>query len=151
MPYRIAVRVVFSHEEKGLKMTNSFSPAILSTKTIHVLLLEDSETNIALISNSLAKERQITLTIARTLAEARARLAETSPDMVLADLMLPDGKGTELLSAEKDNAAFPIVILTGSGNEKEAVEAMKAGALDYLVKSQETLADIPRIVWRTLR
>lgn len=132
-------------------MDTPFPPSTLSMRMIHVLLLEDSETNIALIRDALAKDRQISLTVARTLAEAHARLAEMVPDLVIADLMLPDGKGTELLPADTEKAAFPIVVLTGSGNEKEAVEAMKAGALDYLVKSAETLTDIPRIVRRTLR
>jgi signal transduction histidine kinase len=44
-----------------------------------------------------------------------------------------------------------VLILTGSGNEAAAVRAMKAGALDYLVKSEATLRDMPHIVARALR
>lgn len=119
---------------------------------ISILLVEDSPTHIEMIRDALAvRDQQITLTVARTLAEARARLAEFQPDLVIADLFLPDGRGIDLLPAAREDTTFPVVILTGHGNEKEAVEAMRAGALDYLTKSLATLADMPHIVERTLR
>ncbi|MEJ2699966.1 MAG: ATP-binding protein, partial [Desulfuromonadales bacterium] len=61
------------------------------------------------------------------------------------------GKGTELLPGDREEATFPAILLTGSGDEYAAVEAFKAGAMDYLVKSAATLADIPYFVERTLR
>jgi PAS domain S-box-containing protein len=70
-------------------------------------------------------------------------LAKERFDLVLADLVLPDGLGTELL-AECGEADWPVVIMTSQGDEKAAVEAMKAGALEYLVKSQAALAELPR-------
>lgn len=123
-----------------------------SAKATRILLVEDSETSIAMIRTTLATgDRPILLTVAHDLAEARARLAKSLPDLAIVDLVLPDGKGTELLPADGEPAGFPIVVLTGSGNEQEAVEAMKAGALDYLVKSPQTLANMPHIVERSLR
>ena len=41
---------------------------------------------------------------------------------------------------------FPVLIMTSFGNERVAVDALKAGALDYIVKSPESFAEIPRIV-----
>jgi PAS domain S-box-containing protein len=117
----------------------------------HILLVEDSEMHAELIREALlAWSASVRISVVSSLTEARAFLAETTPDLALIDLMLPDGRGTELLPADRDQAVFPAVLLTASGDEQSAVEAMKAGALDYLVKSGATLADLPRIVDRTL-
>jgi len=126
--------------------------SMLSMNSIHILLVEDSATHVALIRAALAVQgREITLTLAGSLAEARARLADFRPDLAIVDLLLPDGNGIELLPTVKEDAPFAIVILTSQGNEQKAVNAMKAGALDYLVKSPETLAALPHIIKRALR
>jgi PAS domain S-box-containing protein len=71
--------------------------------------------------------------------------------LVIADWLLPDGQGIDILPAGQHDPPFPVVLMTGHGNEQVAVEAMKAGALDYVVKSAETLADMPHLVQRALR
>ncbi len=119
---------------------------------IHILLVEDFPLHIERISNALTvQDQRITLTVARTLAESRTRLQEFRPDLAIVDILLPDGSGIELLPPVREEMTFPIVILTGQGDEKEAVEAIRAGALDYLVKSEASLADMPHIVDRALR
>lgn len=123
----------------------------MDTDRMHILLVEDSETHIALIRAALEEDPRIVLTVARTIAEARVRLANWEPDLAIVDFMLPDGTGIELLSADVESAAFPVIIMTGGGDERVAVKAMKAGALDYLVKSPEVLADMPHIVERARR
>jgi diguanylate cyclase (GGDEF)-like protein/PAS domain S-box-containing protein len=62
--------------------------------------------------------------------------AETPPDLILLDYNLPDLSGIAFLErlAEVSSASVPTIMLTGEGNEGVAVEAMKAGAADYLVK-----------------
>ena len=130
----------------------SFSAQLLPEGTIHILLVEDSATHVALIRSALsAWDRPVDLTVAPTLAEAHARLAESSPDLAIVDLLLPDGRGVELLPSAREETTFPLMIMTSQGNEKEAVAAMRAGALDYLVKSAATLTEMPRIVERALR
>jgi len=124
----------------------------MNFKVRQILLVEDSQVHAEMIRESLlAWGEGIRVTVASTLAEARAFLAHVTPDIALVDLMLPDGRGTELLRADREEAPFPAILLTASGDEQTAVEAMKAGALDYLVKSVETLADLPRIIERSLR
>jgi DNA-binding NtrC family response regulator len=117
----------------------------------HILLVEDSEILAELIRETLQIwNAGARLSVVSNLTEARAFLAETTPDLALIDLLLPDGLGTDLLPAEREQATFPVVLMTASGDEQTAVEAMKAGALDYLVKSGATLTELPRIVERTL-
>ncbi len=124
----------------------------IAEERTRLLLVEDSAMHVSLIREALAvPDLRIDLTVASTLAEARARVAEKRPDLAIVDLLLPDGSGIEFLPAEREKATFPIVIMTSHGNEQKAVEAMKAGALDYLVKSAETLTVLPHVIMRTLR
>jgi PAS domain S-box-containing protein len=125
---------------------------MVNSKTTHILLVEDSETHAAIISEALeSAPNPAKLTVVQSLAEARFRLSESFPDLAIIDLFLPDGKGTELLPAAPEEVSYPAVIMTSHGDEQVAVEAIKAGVLDYIVKSAATLADIPRIVERALR
>lgn len=117
-----------------------------------ILLVEDSQSAAALISDSLlATSGQLAVTVATTIAEARAWLDYNTPDLAIVDLNLPDGKGTMLLPIDQSKAQFPIIIMTAAGSELEAVEAIKAGAVDYLVKTPEVIGSLPRIVDRALR
>lgn len=123
-----------------------------SEKKTTILVVDDSKTTVELIREAaMAGRGGIRLTVAYTLAEARMALTRFQPDLALVDLVLPDGSGTELLPANREEAGFPIVIMTAQGSEMEAVKAMKGGALDYLVKSPAILADIPAIIARSLR
>ncbi len=119
---------------------------------IDVLLVEDEEAHAELIRRSFeSRAGLMSLTAVATLRGARAYLAESTPSMALIDLVLPDGKGTELLPADGEDPEYPIVIMTSHGDEEVAVEAMKAGALNYIVKSGETLANMPQVVEGVLR
>ncbi len=124
----------------------------MKSQATRILLVEDSATHAAIIREALESEANpVKLTVVQSLAEARARLGESVPDLAIIDLLLPDGKGTELLPNDPEEAAYPALIMTSHGDEQAAVEAMKAGVLDYVVKSAETLVDMPRIVERALR
>jgi PAS domain S-box-containing protein len=124
----------------------------MDERTVNILLVEDSEHHAEMIGEALtAAAYGVNLTVVRSLAAARASVSASPPDLAIVDLMLPDGNGTELLSLESEDAGFPVVIVTGQGNEQAAVEAIKAGALDYVVKSAWMLADMPRIIARALR
>jgi signal transduction histidine kinase len=125
---------------------------VLDQDTLNILLVEDEEGHIQLILRAFESRFGVRLMVARTLCEARALLAETIPDLAIVDLFLPDGRGIELLAEQKGNDfPFPAVIMTSHGDEEVAVEAMKAGALDYLVKSEETFSQLPQFARRALR
>lgn len=119
---------------------------------IHILLVEDEEAHAELIRLAFESDAdRYRLTVASTLKEARRCAADSPPDLVITDLFLPDGRGTQFLADEEGDPRFPFVVTTGHGDEQSAVEAIKAGALDYVVKSAETLADMPHIAERALR
>jgi PAS domain S-box-containing protein/putative nucleotidyltransferase with HDIG domain len=121
--------------------------------TVQVLLVEDEPAHAELVRRAFEERGgEFQLSIVSCLAEARKYISfNHPPDLIIADWRLPDGDGLELLLADRDHLLSPIVMMTSHGNERIAVEAMKAGALDYVVKSEETLADMPHIVDRAIR
>jgi len=68
-----------------------------------------------------------------SLREARRTLATRTPDLVIANVQLTDGQGTEVLAAG-GNLPYPVLITSDKGGEQLAVEVMKAGAMDYVLK-----------------
>jgi len=72
---------------------------------------------------------------AASLHEAREMLHESEPDLVLCDLMMPDGSGLEFLRTMKSqNEAVPVIMITAYTSTQSAVSALKAGAYDYIAK-----------------
>ncbi len=119
--------------------------------TSDILLVEDEAGHAELVRRAFAAENNYRLTIAGSLEEARAALRYSQPAIIIADLLLPDGRGTELLPPGDETPACPLVVLTSHGSEEVAVEAMKGGAVDYVVKSAAVLSDMPRFAERALR
>jgi len=75
---------------------------------------------------------------AGSLSEGRRALEGFNPDICLTDLRLPDGSGIEFIrSARSDTTHRDVIVLTGNASIDTAIEAMKAGAFDYLVKPLE--------------
>jgi two-component system response regulator PilR (NtrC family) len=75
---------------------------------------------------------------AASVAEARAQLASGSYDLCLTDMRLPDGTGLELVAEIGQRyPALPVAMITAFGNVEAAVEALKAGAFDFLSKPVE--------------
>ena len=118
----------------------------------HILIVEDEEVHVALIRRGFGTEQEkYRLSVASTLADARRIIADDPPALAFVDWLLPDGKGAELLSGRDTAPALPIIIMTSYGTEQLAVDLMKAGALDYLVKSDVMFSEIVHIAERALR
>ncbi|MDD2542244.1 MAG: response regulator [Desulfuromonadaceae bacterium] len=119
---------------------------------IKILIVEDEAAHAESMQRELASSNMsVTITHVSSLSEYRASIAESVPDLAIMDLNLPDGKAVEVLTSPAEAGAFPILLMTSHGNEQVAVEAIKSGALDYVVKSPEAFALLPHIVTRALR
>jgi signal transduction histidine kinase len=104
-----------------------------------VLLVDDSPADRLAVRRALERDTESAwaLETAGSAEEALARIHAVLPDVVLMDYHLPGMTGLGLLrelQARYPAGAPAVVMLTGSGSERVAVEAMKAGAQDYLVK-----------------
>jgi DNA-binding NtrC family response regulator len=117
-----------------------------------LLIVEDEAAHAAAIQRAFQTEEPGTqIAVMGTLREFRQHSAGHPPDLALLDLNLPDGRAVEILTSPPEAGPFPIMVMTSYGNEQLAVEAIKAGALDYVVKSAEAFAMMPRTVERALR
>ena len=115
-----------------------------------ILVVEDEEAHAELIRRSFSDaDNGYELTVTGTLREARELIARREYDIVLTDYRLPDGDGKKMVASVA--GLFPVVMMTSQGNEQVAVESMKSGAVDYVVKTPETFESMPRIVERALR
>ena len=111
----------------------------MSSEPIKVLLVEDNLGDARLLYEGLeeALPEQFQMTHVRRLSEALEYLWEETCNVVLLDLGLPDSHGIDTLVVTRAQApGVPIVVLTGFQDEALAVEALKEGAQDYLVKGQ---------------
>src|SRR5436190_4730639 len=99
------------------------------------LLIIDDEASLRDFLTIVFEEEGWRVESAPSLADGRAAIQRTEPDVVLCDLMLPDGSGIDLIRDVK--AASPsiaFVMITAHTSTRSAVEALKAGAVDYIAK-----------------
>ena len=83
----------------------------------------------------LLRSRRYDVAAVATLAAAQDYLARDNFDLMFVDVRLPDGEGTELLRQLQSRPQKPIVVMmTGNGSVESAVECMRNGAFDYLIK-----------------
>ncbi len=101
---------------------------------IRILIVDDDVTFALMLATWLGKKGYETATAA-SLEAARRRLAEAPCDLVLTDMRLPDGDGTDLLEWIARRAdAVPVIVMTGYAEIGNAVRSMKLGAKDYVSK-----------------
>ncbi|MGB6065426.1 MAG: sigma 54-interacting transcriptional regulator [Desulfomonilaceae bacterium] len=122
----------------------------MAREIVNILLVEDDEAHAEAVRRAFRKNCAIVkLEWAPSIQAALASLEKSIPHLVIADWLLPDGKGIDLLPSDRE--LFPVILMTSHGNEKIAVDAMKAGVLDYVVKSPSAFTAMPRIAERALR
>ncbi len=136
--------------ETGSKPKFSWFYEMIS-KSISILLIEDEVPHAELIQRAFeGQDNRARIHHVLSLADARTYLQSHIPDLIIADWRLPDGDSLKLLSPGDDQLSIPIIFMTSYGNERIAVEALKSGATDYVVKSPESMADMPHIVERAI-
>lgn len=123
----------------------------MQARTKHVLLVEDEEAHAELIQLSFELRDDVQLAVATSLEEARGQLAKLTPDLLIIDSLLPDGRGLELLAAFPREVSCPVIVLTSHADGEMRAEAEAAGATQYVVKSDVTLLGMPDIVDQVFR
>jgi two-component system, OmpR family, response regulator RegX3 len=115
-----------------------------------ILLVEDEESIATPLSESLVREG-FSVEVTGTAAEAVELARRLEPDLVLLDLMLPDGSGLDVCRELRSSSETPIIIVTARGDEADRVVGLELGADDYVVKpfsAREVAARIRAVLRR---
>ncbi len=109
---------------------------VSTSRAPRVLVVEDEQALALLLSYNLEAEGYLVERVERG-DDAELRLAESPPDLVILDWMLPGVSGLEIcrrLRAREETRALPVIMLTARGEEAERVRGLSVGADDYVVK-----------------
>jgi PAS domain S-box-containing protein len=105
---------------------------------LKILLADDNPDHVQLITEILYLELKAEVESVTKGEECLKKVIKNGYDLLLLDYLFPEISGLDILKEIiKKGNALPIIMLTGYGSEKVAVEAMKAGAIDYIVKSED--------------
>jgi two-component system, OmpR family, response regulator RegX3 len=117
----------------------------------NVLLVEDEESIVEPLREALGREGFDT-SVARTAAEALQLARSAEPDVVLLDVMLPDGSGFDVCRELRRESSVPIIMVTARGEEADRIVGLEIGADDYVTKpfsAREVAARIRAVLRRT--
>jgi two-component system response regulator RegX3 len=115
-----------------------------------ILMVEDEASITEPLTEALEREGFDT-EVARTVREALELTERALPDLVLLDVMLPDGSGYDVCRRLRERSAVPIIMLTARGEETDRVVGLELGADDYVVKpfsAREVAARIRAVLRR---
>ena len=98
------------------------------------VLVVDDERQILRALKFILREAGYEVIEAATMEEALDQAAVRPPDAAIVDLMLPDGSGVELCGSLREWSSMPIIVLSAIGDEETKVQALEAGADDYVTK-----------------
>jgi len=115
----------------------------------HALIVDDDVDSLTGLAELVGREG-FTADTAGTLGEARQKMAERRPDLVLLDLELPDGSGMDLFKDIESASSTEVVLITGHASLRTSVEALRLGAADYLIKPVD-VKQLKKILSRVAR
>ena len=119
-------------------------------KKLRVFLLEDNPDDVELELFEIRRAHlSVEYDVARNRKEFTKKIADFSPDIILADYALPDITGIEAINIVKGMGIdVPIILITGEGNESIAVDSLRHGAIDYMLK--KNIGGLPARLTRAL-
>jgi len=101
--------------------------------SLRILMVED-ETDVLSLNKRHFEEQGFLVDTARTLSEARNKMWESPPDLVLLDVMMPDGSGYDFCKEIRNITTAPIIYLTCLGSDDNIIKGLMGGGDDYIVK-----------------
>ena len=120
---------------------------------LNVVIIEDEKAHFELMKRAI--DNEFPLALVHYFEEAGPcleRLDEIIPDVIITDYLMAGMNGIEFLEAlNRQNKDIPVIMITGQGNENIAVQAMKLGAWDYLVKTPDFFALLPSVIQNVAR
>lgn len=120
---------------------------------LKLVIIEDEDAHFQLMKRAIIKAYpDASIHYFQEAAGCLERLDEINPDVVISDYLLPGMNGIEFLkSLNREQRDIPVIMITGQGDENLAIQAMKLGAWDYLVKSGDFFTLIPSVIGKVVR
>ncbi len=120
---------------------------------LRIVIIDDETPHLVLMKRSILKEIQNAITDCfQEPKQAFSFIKKNPPDLIITDYLMPDMDGLELIRRLKqEEIDVPVIMITGHGDEYVAVNAMKLGVMEYLVKSADVFDLLPGIIKRVLR
>jgi len=114
------------------------------TSNLKILIADDNRDHVQLMGEIIKQELGAEIDSATTGEECLKKVDKNSYDLLLLDYLFPKISGLDILKTITEKQCdLPVIMVTGHGNEKIAVEAMRAGAIDYIVKSEDGFGALP--------
>ncbi|MBX2886252.1 MAG: response regulator [Granulosicoccus sp.] len=126
--------------------TNNWALDILNIKDLFILVVEDNDQDYLLLQRQINKTTGVRLLRVATIADAELVLTEKNVNLVLLDLSLPDSQGLDTVSQIVKQSSAPVVVLTGTDDERLGLNALNRGAQDYLVKGKFDIVLLARSI-----
>ncbi len=121
------------------------------SKPLQILHIDDNIFDRELVQHALQEQGGFKLTTAANQRECEHLLKTCRFDLVLSDFTILGFSGLQVLDAVRDcSPETPVIIVTGTGSEEVAVEAMKRGAVDYVLKSPQHIRKLPAAIFTAL-
>jgi len=122
-------------------------------KPLKVVIVDDEAAHLRLIKRAINKALpSASVDFFEEAGPCLESLDEISPDVIITDYLMAGMNGIEFIEAlNRQNKDIPVIMITGQGNENIAVQAMKLGARDYLVKTPNCFTLLPSVIEKVLR
>ena len=123
----------------------------MNSTDLHILIAEDELSHAVIFRRRLEKEfPKARIEVVTSLHEFRKSIAVATPSIALVDLNLTDGCTLDLLTPAAGAHSFPVVMMSSYASKQVADDALKAGAMDFIIKSPEVFLSIADIVEKTV-
>ena len=124
----------------------------MTSTELYILIAEDELSHAVIFRRRLEKEYpEARIAVVTSIRDYRNSVAAATPSIALVDLNLTDGCTLELLTDFAVAPQFPIIMMSSYASKQVAEDAVKAGAVDFIIKSPEVFLSIADIVEKTVR
>lgn len=110
-----------------------------------IILLVEDDKNIQRINRRILEREGFQVLCAGTLSEARELLQTHTPDVLVLDIMLPDGSGLSFCEKVRPTTSAPVLFLTALDEKSEIIEGLVAGGNDYITKPYDVDEFVARV------
>jgi PAS domain S-box-containing protein len=127
---------------------------VANMESLKVVIIEDEEAHFHLMKRAIENAFSCASVVYfEEPGPCLEMLDEINPDVIIVDYVMPGMNGIEFLEAlnRENGGIIPVIMITGHGDENIAVQAMKLGAWDYLIKTPEFSALLPNVIDKVVR